>query len=747
MKIIRRLFLYFLLIISIGVIVALGYYFVVTKNTVLHPETLLFSEKSILLYDNEGEEIHGVHNHHIKQSTKINDLPLHVKQAFLNTEDRRFYQHHGFDYKRIAKACFNNAKSRSFKEGASTISQQLIKNTHLSQEKTLKRKLQERKLTKILEKNYTKDEILELYLNTIYFGHNCFGVTSASRFYFDKSPSELTLSEGAILAGLVKYPNHYSPFKNPDKCKKRRDCVLSLMQNCGSINEKQKQAALEESLPNPQKATTTHDYTHFVFEELSEISEKLGTKIGGKIQIYTYFHPTMQAQVESVAGNYNESDKSIFILDNDTLGFKACVSTVGNIKRLPGSLIKPLLVYAPAIEQDILSPATPILDEKVNYNGYSPENYGGNYYGYISTRECIEKSLNIPAVKVLDSLGIDKACAYLQKMRLPIEKSDYSLALSLGGMKNGFSLKDLTSAYATFVNQGAYENGAFIDKIVINGELAYNRKRNKVAVFGDDTAYLINDILQGVAKRGTAKKLRSLPYQIAAKTGTVGTDNGNTDAYALSYTTKDTISVWLGNINNQKISTTGGGIPCNLLLDINQQISQLYEKQSIKIDPFIKPKSVQQIKLDKSSYYDRHTMMLADANAPVEHVISELFKDSQIPLIQNDSFTNPSIISPTLSVDNKGVKICFSSLCPCYYSYKILRIDSDENKSKILYQGEKIDYFIDTDFEPAKTYQYIVIPIFNGREGEKILLPTVTISNSDENSKHDEILKKEWWDY
>ena len=131
MKIIRRLFLYFLLIISIGVIVALGYYFVVTKNTVLHPETLLFSEKSILLYDNEGEEIRGVHNHHIKQSTKIDDLPLHVKQAFLNTEDRRFYQHHGFDYKRIAKACFNNAKSRSFKEGASTISQQLIKNNYL----------------------------------------------------------------------------------------------------------------------------------------------------------------------------------------------------------------------------------------------------------------------------------------------------------------------------------------------------------------------------------------------------------------------------------------------------------------------------------------------------------------------------------------------------------------------------------------------------------------------------------------
>ena len=747
MKIIRKLLLLLFLMIGLVCSVAFGYYLAVTKNTVLHPETLIFSEKSILVYDGIGEEIRGMHTNFIKQSTKIDDVPLHVKQAFINTEDRRFYQHSGFDYKRIAKACLNNLKSHSFKEGASTISQQLIKNTHLSQEKTLKRKLQERKLTKILEKNYTKDEILELYLNTIYFGHNCFGITSASQFYFDKSPSELTLSEGAILAGLVKSPNHYSPFKNPEKCKKRRACVLALMQKFGSIGEEEKQAALKEDLPTAHKSSTSRNYMHFVFEELSDVAEKSTLKIGGKIQIYTYFSPEAQAELENVANSYDESDKSIFVLDNATLGFKASVSTVGNIKRLPGSLIKPLLVYAPAIETDILSPATPILDEKVDYNGYSPTNYGDKYYGYISARECLEKSLNIPAVKVLESLGTSKACEYMRKMGLDIDKNDQSLALALGGMKNGFPLKDITSAYATFANQGKYENGAFISKIVINGKTVYNRTRKKERVFGEDTAYLINDVLQGVAKRGTAKKLRSVPYQIAAKTGTVGTENGNTDAYALSYTTKDTISVWLGNTDNTKINATGGGMPCNILLDINERLSRIYDNQNVKIEPFFKPQSVQLVKLDKTSYYDRHTICLADPNAPVEYVISELFKNSQIPLNQNSSFTNPSIGTPTLSVHDNGVKILFPTSCPAYYSYKIFRMDCKEDTSKLIYSGEKIDYFLDENFESGKTYQYAVIPIFNGKEGEKILLPSITTPSDDEIINHDEILKKDWWDY
>ena len=747
MKIIRKiLWLLFLTAMLVGGI-AFGYYLAVTKNTALHPEKLLFSEKAIVLYDAMGDEIHGVNTNDVKQATKIENIPSHVKQAFIDTEDKRFYAHNGFDYKRIAMASLNNLKARTFKEGASTISQQLIKNTHLSQEKTLKRKLQESKLTRILEKKYTKDEILERYLNTIYFGHNCFGITSAANFYFQKKPAELTLSEGAILAGLVKSPNYYSPFRNAEKCQRRRACVLSLMQQNGSISEKEKIQALQEPLPQQNNPSQSHDYLHFVFEELSDIAEQNQLKIGGKIQIFTYLDPKVQTQVKKIADSHIESDKSIFVLDNITHGYKACASTIGNVARLPGSLIKPLLVYAPALDKNLLSPATPILDEKINYNGYSPENYGGSYHGYVSARECVEKSLNIPAVKVLESVGVHNACQYLTKLSLPIEKNDESLALALGGMKKGFPLKDIAAAYSAFANNGIYQGGAFIAEIKINETIAYKRIEKKLKVFDADAAYLMTDMLKGVAKQGTAKKLRSLSFDIAAKTGTVGTEKGNTDAYALSYTARDCVSVWLGNASNTIVPYTGGGIPCNILLSINQAIEQIYKQRNEAIPSFKKSAGVSQIQLDKTSYYDRHIILSADPKAPVEYTFSELFKNSCIPLKQSDSFTNPSISPPSLSLKENGVEITFQSSTPEYYSYKILRTNYNTHTTKMLYYGERIDYFLDDTIENGKTYQYSIVPIFQNNIGQKITLPTVTTSADELPLEKDKILEKDWWDY
>ena len=706
MKLFRKLiWLLFLLILLVGAFI-IGYYHAVTKNAVLCPEKLLFSEKSVMLYDGNGTEIHGAAFQNFKQATKIEDIPQTVRQAFIDTEDKRFYKHNGFDLKRIIGASINNVKARSFKEGASTISQQLVKNTHLSQEKTLKRKLQESKLTRILEKKYSKDEILERYLNTIYFGHNCFGITAAANFYFGKTPSELTLSDGAILAGLVKSPNHYSPFKNPEKCQRRKACVLSLMQANGSIDENEKRAALNEPIPTERNHSTSNDYARFVFDELTEIAEQNNLTIGGKIEIYTYFVPEIQENLEKLEVEITECDKSVFVLDNRTNGFKGCISSAGNIPRLPGSLIKPLLVYAPALEEDILSPATPILDEKINYNGYSPKNYDGTYHGYVSARECVEKSLNVPAVKVLESVGVSKATAYMRKLGLEIDREEESLALALGGMKNGFALKDITAAYSAFANQGIYRECAFISELKLNGVSVYKHKPKTTRVFSEDSAYLMTDILKGVTKRGTAKKLRTLPFEIAAKTGTVGTENGNTDAYALSYTANDCVSVWLGNANNDKISYTGGGVPCNILLTINEFLSSYYEQNGQSIPPFSTPKNIAKIELDKSSYYDRHIMLLADENAPAEYRFAEVFKKAQIPLNKSDFFSNPSILPPALSVNNNQVEIRFhTNVLPCY-SYKILRVDYDTHTTKTLYQGKPLEIFVDDTLDAGKTYAY-----------------------------------------
>ncbi len=744
MNVIKKLFKLLFLTILIFSVVFLGYYFSVTAGIRLSPDKLRCNEKTVTLYDGAGEEIPYASSF-LRQTTSAKDIPKHVKQAFVDVEDKRFYKHSGYDLKRIARAALNNVKAGGFKEGASTISQQLVKNTHLSQEKTVKRKMQEWKLTRALEKSYTKEEILERYLNTIYFGHSCFGITSAAAFYFGKAPAALTLGEGAILAGIVKSPNHYSPFKNPKACEGRKSTVLKLMENNGSITSSQREQAMREPLPaSPQNQGNT-DYLHFVFDELTTLSDLHGFTVGGRIEIFTYLDQPLQKQVEEILSSYEGSDRAAFVLDGQTQGFKACLSTIGNAKRLPGSLIKPLLVYAPAIEENILSPATPILDEKINFNGYKPKNYDGEYHGYVSARECLSKSLNIPAVKTLETLGVYKGAEYLRKLGLPVTTEDESLALALGGMKEGYALTDILSGYSALQNEGSYQSGSFIREIKINGRSVYKRKKNTRRVFTEETAFLTTDMLKTAAKSGTAKKLRTLPFEIAAKTGTVGTAKGNTDAYALSYTALDCAAVWLGNADNTTITHTGGGEPCNLLYQINQALEKNYAMRGVKIPPFPTCATVRKVRLDKDSYYDTHTLLLADELAPQERVFEELFKNSAIPRNKSTSFSTPSIDVPQIQIENGAVVLTFDGRFPRYYRYRIDRYDYATHTT--VYEGEYLPYFTEP-LEPNKNYAYTVTPIYQTREGTPIRLPTVTTKKGETPEENNgEILSKEWWEY
>ncbi|MBQ8343501.1 MAG: transglycosylase domain-containing protein [Clostridia bacterium] len=746
MKIIKKILWVGFLLFILATVFVLGYYVAVTKNVALDPQKLVLSEKNVVVYDQDSEPVKGVSAISRAQTVSIKDVPQHVKDAFVSTEDKRFYKHGGFDMLRIGRAVLNNVKAGAFKEGASTISQQLIKNTHLSQEKTVKRKLQEWKLTRQLEKRYEKDEILEKYLNTIYFGHSCFGIVAAADFYFQKTPSELTLSDGAILAGLVKSPNNYSPFKNPDRCQKRKESVLALMQANGKITENQRQTALGEPLPTRGVSFCNTGFLHFVFDELTDLSARCGFTVGGNVEIETYLDQALQTELEELAKNHTETDKTIMVLDNERRLFKGCVSSVGNIERLPGSLIKPLLVYAPALEENLLSPATPILDEKINYGGYAPENYGGAYHGYVSMREAVEKSLNVPAVKTLESVGIERAAKYMEGLRLPVEREDYSLALALGGMKNGFSLSDVSAAYSALANGGVFQPCGFIAKIKINGETVYQKSEEKTQVFSAQTAYLMSDVLKTTATNGTAKKLRSLPCEIAAKTGTVGTVNGNTDAYALSYTAKDLVSVWLGNADNSKIEYTGGGLPCSFLLGINEYLCNHLTAKSIPQPKFLRPDGVKEIALDKTAYQQNHTLTLADDAAPSAYVFKELFKESAIPLNKSTSFSNPTITSPSLNVKNGVVHIVFDERTPQYYRYKIER--TDDKKGVVLYDGNALKEFTDDTIEMNKRYIYTVTPIYENNVGKSITLPAVsTQENENHTEKEEEMLGKNWWEY
>ncbi len=739
MKIVR-IFLLSGLIFLCGLFTFAGvYYFNATKDVRLQPEKLLLEELSTKVYDENGEAVRSAGTLAKKNTVKAENLPSHVKRAFIDVEDKRFYSHGGFDLKRIAKATLRNVKSFSFKEGASTISQQLIKNTHLSQEKTIKRKLKEFKLTRQLEKRYSKEDILEQYLNTIYFGHSCFGIGSASEYYFGKTPSQLTVSESALLAGLVKSPNNYSPFKHPQQCKKRRNIVLALMKKAGHLHLEEYKNAVNEEIPlTPNLAHGGDGYLKFVFDELESLAEKHSFTVGGKIEIKTYLDKHLQEKIVNCLQNL-PCDRSAMVLDVEQNAFKASYSTLGNVCRSPGSVLKPLLVYAPAIERNQISPATAILDEKTDFSGYTPENYGGTYAGYVSAREALSKSLNIPAVKILNSTGIEKSKAYLEKLGLPVEKEDESLALALGGMKKGYSLKQLVSAYSVFPDQGEYQNGAFIKEIFIDGRSVYKRKIKKERVFSEATAYLVSDMMKTATQTGTAKKLRTLPFEIIAKTGTAGTKEKNTDAYVLTATKKDVVGVWLGNANNSPIEYTGGGEPCNIAYGINEYLHSNRLTKNQPLGEFSPPKSVASVKLDKIEYYDTHNIVLADENAPTQFTFSEVFSTKALPRGKSDKFSNPSISAPTISVWGRTVRIDFSKSSPEYYDYIIERYDYATHST--VYCGKYQAVFSDESVQDDKRYVYTVIPVYNGKKGKPVKLPEISLKGA----PPPPIINKDWW--
>lgn len=739
MKKSRKALLVLLLIFLSILSVFFGYYFMVTKDAILRPEKLELSGKTVQIFDENDTLVQNTSSSNLQQSYPISLIPNHTKNAFIATEDKRFLSHNGFDVLRIMKATLHNLKHRAFDQGASTISQQLIKNTHLSQEKTIARKLKEWKLTRALEKQYTKQEILEKYLNVIYFGHNCFGIYSASAFYFQKEPKDLDLADSAILAGLIKSPNNYSPFKNPEKCQRRKQTVLQCMLNGGYITVEEMETALAKALPtqaSPKKQA--NGYLHRVYDELGALAENYGFTVGGNVKIFTYLNSALQEKVDLVANSYTTTDKSV-IVSSITGGIKAYHSTTGNALRLPGSLLKPLLVYAPCLEENIITPATPILDEKVNFNGYSPNNYDDKFHGYVSVRESVAKSLNIPAVKLLETLGTKKGASYLQKMGLTIDKDDFNLSLALGGMKNGFSLQQLISAYTSIANEGVYTGDNFIRKIVINDQIVFQRTIKNERIFSKATAFLTTDMLQSAVKEGTAKKLKSLPFAVACKTGTAGNEEiGTTDAYAISYTTQDIIGVWFGNADNTPISFTGGGVPCNVLYELNNFIYTNKKEDSSLATRFPAPKTVEKKRLDKVSYQNTHSLLLADENAPKEYTFEEWIQKSYQPLQKSNLFTTPSIVAPTISVQNEKVYIHFDSSSPAFYQYKIERLDG--SKKSTLYFGEYIKLFVDKNVKENKTYQYMITPYYQTNAGKTSTLPTVYIPTQERN------VPKDWWE-
>lgn len=531
-------------------------------------------------------------------------IPEQVKQAFVSVEDKRFYKHKGFDPFAIVRAARSLISKNSITQGGSTITQQLARNIYLTHTVKWERKVEEIFIAMALEKKYSKEEILEFYINNIYFSNGYYGIQAASRGYFSKDISELSLSETAFLCAIPNSPGSYDPLTHKENTLKRRDLILKNMYEDGLISEMQCDHAIKETIELDQtKYDFTRTWAHtYVYEcaaqelmkttgkDYDTCKEQLYT---GGYRIYTTIDLETQRQLQEIIDetliDYNTLNSngtyalqsSAVCIDNETGHVIAIVggrtqdgvSTDYNRAflsfRQPGSAIKPLIVYTPALERDYTA-STMVVDAKEK-NG--PSNAGG-YSGSISLRTAVEQSKNTVAHKVFRELTPEVGLSYLLDMNFSsIVKEDYDLPAALGGFTNGTSSLEMTAGYATLANEGVYRTPTCITRITdMQGNVIAEPNRDEHQVYKSDAAREMTNILEGVLTRGTARG-KGIPNMPCA--GKTGTTNDNIDGWFVGYTGYYTTGVWVGFDSPRGTSALAGSTyPVSIW---NQFMTKLHE--------------------------------------------------------------------------------------------------------------------------------------------------------------------------
>ena len=722
-KIVIRWIVSVFIILFLLLIIFTIYVFVSLPNIDLDLKKLENYTAQVEILDTKGEKIVATSKAG-QQTVKLSDLPSFVPQAFISIEDKNFYSHHGLNYKRIVKASIKNMISGYAKEGASTITQQLIKNTHLNSEKTFKRKLQEAILAKKLEKKYSKDDILNTYLNVIYFGSNTYGIDAAAMLYFNHPASQLSLCESATLAAIIKSPKTYSPILNPQNCKSRRNLVLQNMLSDGYITQNEYNEASSTPLSLNLNTTTNEAYFRLVINEATQLlnlSENDVSTTG--LKIYTYINSELQNEAESLL-NTTAYNSSYIVFDNKTNGVIAFIGD-GTLNRQVGSVIKPILCYAPSIEKGLISPITPILDEKTNFNGYCPQNVDKKYHGWVSIRNALATSLNVPAVKVLSYLGIDHGIDFASSLGLNFSPNDNHLALALGASENGQNLLNITNAYTAFARLGDFDIPHFIKEIQSNtGKTLYKHKPKFISKLTSDSAFMINDILKDCVKIGTAKKLNSLNLDLCAKTGTVGygKDNTNTDAWCISYNPNVTVGVWVGNTstnpeNNLSPTENGGTISAKLSIPLWKKLMNIYPN----FDYYSVPDGVFKVKLDSLALQNQK-IEKASKNTPEKYVIEDYFSSKYAPTKVSKNFNLPPTCELKITKIENNLMLSWSGLDYLNYelwcknsahSYKICSLSG---KNKLLSRQIEL---------PNEDCEFWLISSFKFNESNKSISNTV----------------------
>lgn len=660
------------LIILIALVVGLGattgFVLSVARDVPAWSPDDMIGNMTTFVYDGANEavvQLHGVEN---RIPVELEVIPEDLVNAFLATEDRRFYSHHGVDPQAIARAALTNFRSGSIEQGGSTITQQLAKNAFIDDpEKTLRRKVQEAILALQLEHVYTKEQILGYYLNQIYFGHGAYGVQAAAQTYFGKDVGQLDLAESAMLAGLVKSPGTYSPLKegNLPQAKARQAQVLENMVRYGYINPEEAQKAKDEELQLGSGETAAQKYrypyfTDYVTEEAEDLLEANGFDrellyVGG-LKVYTSLDTRVQQKMEDVYSqpeNFPSGQKdrpvqsAMVVLDPASGEIKGIIggrehevrrgwNRATQTKRQPGSAVKPLVVYAPAVEAG-QAPATVVDDSPVTFPGnpsYSPENYDHTYRGLINYREATRRSVNVAAVKVLHDIGVNAGYEFGLSLGLPLVPEDKHLSLALGGVTYGITPLQMAAAYGALANEGVWVQPHAVRRITDHqGRVLVEVTPPRRPAMSPQTAYLVTDMLQTVVKSGTGTQARLGNRPVAGKTGTTQLPQtpefrglaGNKDAWFAGYTPELAGVVWMGYdepIDRQHYlrNVAGGSYPARIWKAVMQEALQ-----DVPVKKFPRPENIVYVKVDVKSG------LLPSDLTPPEFIVTEVFTTQSAP--------------------------------------------------------------------------------------------------------------------
>lgn len=532
------------------------------------------------IYDVKGRLLTRLHGEANRDVVESEDISPELKQAVLAIEDSHFYQHQGVNPASIGRALLVNWESGRVVEGASTITMQLVKNVFLSPERAFSRKLAEAVLALRVEQVFSKDEILEMYLNTIYWGHNNYGVETAAKSYFQKSASELNLAEATMMAGLIQAPEQYSPFINYAETKRRQAVVINRMEELGWITPQVADQTLQEPLLVGKPTAWQQSKLPVVTEAVTaELNERFGKEVveEGGLRVQTsidFFFQQMAEETVREAHNQLTSrglrnhQMAIVAVDPRTHFVKAMVGTVNyetsqfnraiQSRRQPGSSFKPFVYYT-AFASGRFTPESAIDDSPVRYRDgsgyYRPKNYGGSFAGTMSLRKALMQSRNVPAVKLGQKVGIDNVIDVTRQLGIesPLQPV---ISLPLGSI--GVTPLEMAGAYATFANNGWHSDPTFIVRVSdSDGDILLDNQPQPKLVLDQWAVASLNSVLQGVVQSGTGTAAR-MGRPVAGKTGTTTSER---DVWFVGYVPQLATAVWIGNDDYRPLGygVTGGG--------------------------------------------------------------------------------------------------------------------------------------------------------------------------------------------